>query len=196
VHVSDLSWTKKIKHPSEFTKIGDKLDVVVLELDAENRRLALGHKQLEENPWNTFETIFTPGSVHKGTILNKSDKGAVVELPYGVEGFATTKHLAKQDGKVAEAGETLEFKVLEFSKDDKKILVSHTKMHSDVAEEAKETSKKPAKPAKAPKAKPAEVEKSTLGDNEVLSALKAAGDKAEAEKKAKKSKKDSSEEEA
>jgi len=197
VHVSDLSWTKKIKHPSEFTKIGDKLDVVVLELDAENRRLALGHKQLEENPWNTFETIFTPGSVHKGTILNKSDKGAVVELPYGVEGFATTKHLVKQDGKVADAGETLEFKVLEFSKDDKKILVSHTKMHSDVAEEAKETSKKPSKPAKTAKAKPAEVEKSTLGDIEALSALKAAGDKAEAEKKAKKTKKaDSSEEEA
>lgn len=192
VHVSDLSWTKKIKHPSEFTKIGDKLDVVVLELDAENRRLALGHKQLEENPWNTFETIFTPGSVHKGTILNKTDKGAVVELPYGVEGFASTKHLVKEDGKVAESGEQLDFKVLEFSKDDKRILLSHTKMHSEVAEEAKEAPKKKA-PAKPKAAKAPEVEKSTLGDIEALSALKAAGDKAESERKAKKAKKDSEE---
>src|SRR6478736_3600445 len=132
VHVSDLSWTKKIKHPSEFVKVGDKLDVVVLELDAENRRLALGHKQLEENPWNTFETIFTQGSDHKGTILSKNDKGAIIELAYGVEGFAPIKHLVKEDGKVAETGEALEFKVLEFSKDDKKILVSHTKLHSEV----------------------------------------------------------------
>jgi small subunit ribosomal protein S1 len=179
VHVSDLSWTKKIKHPSEFTKIGEKLDVTVLELDAENRRLALGHKQLEENPWNTFETIFTSGSVHKGTIISKNDNGGVVELPYGVEGFATTKHLAKQDGKVADQGETLDFKVLEFSKDDKKIILSHTKMHTEVAEEVKEVKKKA--PAKAPKAKVPEVEKSTLGDIEALSALKAAGDKKSAE---------------
>lgn len=186
VHVSDLSWTKKIKHPSEFTKIGDKLDVVVLELDAENRRLALGHKQLEENPWNTFETIFTVGSLHKGTINSKNDKGALIELPYGVEGFATTKHLVKLDGKLAEAGESLDFQVLEFSKDDKKIVVSHSKIHSEVAEDVKDVKKKAApKAAKTPKP---EVEKSTLGDIEALSNLKASGDaaaKEEVEKKAK-----------
>ena len=167
VHVSDLSWTKKIKHPSEFVKVGDKLEVVSLELDAENRRLALGHKQLEENPWNTFETIFTPGSVHKGTINSKNDKGAIVELPYGIEGFASIKHLVKQDNKSAEPGESLDFKVLEFSKDDKKIVLSHTKAYTEGADEEKK--KAPAK-AKAPKA--AEVEKSTLGDIEALSALK------------------------
>ena len=131
VHVSDLSWTRKIKHPSEFTKVGEKLDVVVLELDAENRRLALGHKQLEENPWDTFETIFVSGSLHKGTVLSKNDKGAQIELPYGVEGFASTKHLVKADGTPAEAGDALDFKVLEFSKDDKRILLSHTNTHTE-----------------------------------------------------------------
>ncbi|MBX9851087.1 MAG: 30S ribosomal protein S1 [Cytophagaceae bacterium] len=182
VHVSDLSWTKKIKHPSEFTKIGDKLNVVVLELDAENRRLALGHKQLEENPWNTFENIFTAGSTHKGTINSKNDKGALIELPYGVEGFAGIKHLVKEDGKLAEVGESLDFKVLEFSKDEKKIILSHTKMHSEVAEEAKEVKKKPAaKTTKAPKA--SDAEKTTLGDIEALSNLKASGDKKEKEEK-------------
>jgi len=170
VHVSDLSWTKKIKHPSEFVKVGDKLDVVVLELDVENRRLALGHKQLEENPWNTFETIFTPGSVHKGTIISKNDKGAVIELPYGIEGFAAIKHLVKQDNKSAEPGESLDFKVLEFSKDDKKIVLSHTKAYTEGASDEAEKKKTASNKSKAPKA--AEVEKSTLGDIEALSALK------------------------
>jgi len=170
VHVSDLSWTKKIKHPSEFVKVGDKLDVVVLELDVENRRLALGHKQLEENPWNTFETIFTLGSVHKGTIISKNDKGAVIELPYGIEGFAAIKHLVKQDNKSAEPGESLDFKVLEFSKDDKKIVLSHTKAYTEGASDEAEKKKTASNKSKAPKA--AEVEKSTLGDIEALSALK------------------------
>ncbi|HEX8547277.1 MAG TPA: 30S ribosomal protein S1 [Cytophagaceae bacterium] len=169
VHVSDLSWTKKIKHPSEFVKVGETLEVQVLELDVENRRLALGHKQLEENPWNTFETVFSVGSVHKCTILSRNDKGATLELPYGIEGFAATKQLVKEDTKVAEIGETLDFKVLEFSKDDKKIILSHTKVYSDPVEE-----KRPAKANTAgtqkPKAK--EVEKSTLGDIAALSALK------------------------
>merc|ERR1712146_479260 len=119
VHVSDLSWTKKIKHPSEFVKVGDELDVQVLELDIENRRLALGHKQLEENPWDTFETVFTPGSTHKCTVISKNDKGATLELPYGLEGVATNKHLKKEDGSNVEVGETLDFSVIEFSKDDK-----------------------------------------------------------------------------
>jgi len=168
VHVSDLSWTKKVKHPSEFTKVGEQLDVVVLELDAENRRLALGHKQLEENPWDTFESVFTVGSVHRGTIVQKNDKGAVVELPYGIEGFCLLKNLAKEDGSVAEVGEALDFKVLEFSKDDKRITLSHTKVYSEPAEkpsDKKNQSKPTEKTSNAP-------EKATLGDLEALSALK------------------------
>jgi small subunit ribosomal protein S1 len=169
VHVSDLSWTKKIKHPSEFVKVGEKLNVIVLELDAENRRLALGHKHLEENPWNTFETIFTPGSTHKGSIISKNDKGAIIELPYGIEGFATNKHLVKEDTKTAEVGESLDFKVLEFSKDEKKIILSHTKIHS--SDSIKEDVVEKKKPAKSVKPK-VEIEKQTLGDIEALSALK------------------------
>jgi small subunit ribosomal protein S1 len=182
VHVSDLSWTRKIKHPSEFVKVGDNLDVVVLELDVENRRLSLGHKQIEENPWNTFEDIFAVGSLHKGTIVSKNDKAATVELQYGIEGFAGAKHLLKEDGSIADNGETLEFKVLEFSKDDKKIALSHTKTFSDVAEEGATEKKAGAK--KTPTAKAAaggsktvkqintQVEKSTLGDLDALSQLK------------------------
>ncbi len=202
VHVSDLSWTKKIKHPSEFVKVGDKLDVLVLELDSENRRLALGHKQLEENPWNTFETIFTVGSDHKGSIISKNDKGAVVELPYGIEGFAMNKQLIKQDGKNAENGESLDFRVVEFSKDDKKILLSHTRIFTEAPED--EAPKKAAKSAtaatggtaKAKVEKP--VEKSTLGDIAALSALKDSYDEsdaaAEKPKKAKAKKSEAKEE--
>ncbi len=168
VHVSDLSWTKKIKHPSEFVKVGDELEVVVLELDAENRKLALGHKQLEENPWDTFETVFTKGSIHKCTIINKTDKGAVLELPYGLEGFVTTKNLQKEDGTMAKAGETLDFKVIEFSKENRRIVLSHTAIFKE---------EKP-KPAKKRQSKSTinkinkEVERDTLGDLEALSALK------------------------
>jgi small subunit ribosomal protein S1 len=179
VHVSDLSWTKKIKHPSEFVKVGDQLDVVVLELDVENRRLALGHKQLEENPWDTFESIFIPGSTHRCTITAKNDKGAVLELPYGIEGFATLKNITKEDGKQAEVGETLDFVVLEFSKDDKKIYLSHTKTFADKNESADKGKGKGGAPTGNFKKGGSaidkinkDVEKSTLGDLEALSALK------------------------
>lgn len=173
VHVSDLSWTKKIKHPSEFTKVGETIEVQVLELDAVNRRLALSHKHLEENPWDTFETIFTQGSTHKGTIISKNDKGVVIELQYGIEGFCSLKNLAKEDGSKAEVGESYDFKVLEFSKEDRRITLSLKAMWS--AEEAKEAAA-PKKKA-APKGKTIEKinqesEKSTLGDLEALSALK------------------------
>lgn len=190
VHVSDLSWTKKIKHPSEFTKVAETLDVVVLELDSENRRLALGHKQLEENPWDTFEGIFAVGSVHNGTVITKNDKGAEVELTYGITGFATTKNLAKEDGSLVEIGETVEFKVVEFNKDERKIALSHSKV--GVAEEAKKSGGAGnggankgggAKKAGEKVEKIAPVEKTTLGDIAELSALKDAMSKAENKKK-------------
>ena len=176
VHVSDLSWTKKIKHPSEFVKVGDMMDVQVLELDAANRRLALSHKHMEENPWDTFETIFTIGSVHKCTVINKNDKGAVLELPYGIEGFCAAKNLAREDNAKIEVGESLDFKVLEFSKDDRRIALSHRAIWS--ADEEKPAAAAAAKKKPAP-AKGSTVqsinqqsEKSTLGDLEALSALK------------------------
>src|SRR5882672_6434714 len=179
VHVSDLSWTKKVKHPSEFTKVGENLDVVVLELDSTNRRLALSHKHMEENPWDTFETIFTIGSIHKCTIINKNDKGAILELPYGIEGFCAARNLIKEDGSKGEVGESLDFKVQEFSKDDRRIVLSHKAMYSTEEDKApvqaqqQQVKKKPL----APKGKTIdkinqEAEKSTLGDIEALSALK------------------------
>ncbi|HET8859768.1 30S ribosomal protein S1 [Marivirga sp.] len=170
VHVSDLSWTKKIKHPSEFVKVGEELNVVVLELDVDNRRLALGHKQLEENPWDTFESVFTVGSKHKCTVLNKNEKGAILELPYGIEGFAATKHLKKADDSMAEVGESLEFQVLEFSKDDKRIVLSHLHTHSKVEEAAPK--KKPTGAGKKKQAPKQQASSSTLGDLDALSALK------------------------
>jgi len=173
VHVSDLSWTKKIKHPSEFVKVGDDLEVVVMELDTENRRLALSHKHLEENPWDTFETVFTRGSVHKCTIVEKNDKAAVLELPYGLEGHCNNKNLKKEDGTNPSEGETLDFKVLDFAKDEKRILLSHTATWK----EGEEVAPAPKKKAAAGKSKTLdkinkESEKSTLGDLEALSALK------------------------
>jgi small subunit ribosomal protein S1 len=177
VHVSDLSWTKKIKHPSEFVKVGDALDVVVIELDAENRRLALGHKQLEENPWDTFESVFTLGSVQKATIISKTDKMAVLELPYGIEGLAPLKQLVKADESVAEVGEALDFVVIEFQKEDRKIILSHTRTFTEAtAEEVAAATAKPEKKktTKAAADKPAAstAEKSTMGDIGALSALK------------------------
>jgi len=170
VHVSDLSWTKKIKHPSEFIKISEELEVQVLELDIEQRRLALGHKQLEENPWDTFETIFTVGSLHRCTVVSKNEKGANLELPYGIEGFATIKHLSKDDNTKAEVGESLDFKVLEFSKEDKRIILSHTNTFKE---------KEDSRPARKPKTEGTveevvenEETATTLGDNDVLSQLK------------------------
>ncbi len=181
VHVSDLSWTKKIKHPSEFVKVGEELEVQVLELDVENRRLALGHKQLEENPWDTFETVFVPGSVHKCTVLNKTDKGAILELPYGLEGFATKRHLIKEDKSQVELGESLDFKVIDFSKEDRKILLSHTNTHTETKAEPPARRKKSSKPSGSPSKAP---EKSTLGDLEAFSVLKAQmSDQQEEEKK-------------
>ncbi|MBB6328830.1 small subunit ribosomal protein S1 [Algoriphagus iocasae] len=169
VHVSDLSWTKKIKHPSEFVKVGDELEVAVLELDVDNRRLALGHKQLEENPWDTFENVFPVGSVHKCTVVSKNDKGAVLELPYGLEGFATIKNLEKADGSQVEAGESEDFKVTEFSKDDKRIVLSHTATFKEEAKPAKKEAKKKSETSSSTSA-PAE--KSTLGDLDALTQLK------------------------
>ena len=176
IHISDLSWTKKVKHPSEFTQIGADIQVVVLEIDKDNRRLSLGHKQLEENPWDVFETIFTVGSVHQGTIIEMLDKGAVVALPYGVEGFATPKHLVKEDGSQAKVEEKLDFKVIEFNKDSKRIILSHSRIFEDEAKAEKAEARKAAKrqPRKAEEA-PAlttPVEKTTLGDIEALAALK------------------------
>lgn len=170
VHVSDLSWTKKIKHPSDFIKVGDELEVVVLELDVDNRRLALGHKQLEENPWDTFETVFAVGTIHRCTILSKNDKMATLELPYGIEGFSSLKNLAKEDGTLAEVGESLDFKVTEFSKDEKRIMLSHAKTWQEKNEPVKE--QKAAKASTA-KAAPAAAERgATLGDLDALAALK------------------------
>jgi small subunit ribosomal protein S1 len=172
VHVSDLSWTKKIKHPSEFIKVGERLEVQVLELDVEQRRLALGHKQLEENPWDTFETLFEVGSVHRGTIIAKNEKGANVELPYGIEGFATTKHLTKEDGSKAEVGEALEFRVLEFSKEDKRIILSHTNAYKPAEQPAKKTKKE----GDAVEKSEEDEKPVTLGDIEALSQLKDKGE--------------------
>ncbi|MGV8878806.1 MAG: 30S ribosomal protein S1 [Sphingobacteriaceae bacterium] len=177
IHISDLSWSKKVNHPNEFTKVGDKLDVLVLELDVDNRKLSLGHKQLEENPWDTFETIFTLDSVHEGTVIKVTDKGAIVALPYGVEGFVPTKHLVKEDGKSLKAEETAEFKIIEFNKDSKRIVVSHARIWEEARTEARieefDKRKKEAKAATTAVKKVKEsVEKSTLGDLGVLAQLK------------------------
>jgi small subunit ribosomal protein S1 len=185
IHISDLSWTKKVKHPSEFTQIGSEIDVQVLEIDKTNRRLSLGHKQLEENPWDVLETMFTVDSIHEGTIIEMMDKGAVVSLPYGVEGFATPKHLVKEDGSQAQIDEKLTFKVIEFNKDAKRIILSHSRIHEDVkrAEKAATASEsgvageapKKAAPKKAKKEESApaqSMEKTTLGDIQSLADLK------------------------
>ena len=187
IHISDLSWTKKVKHPSEFTQIGANIDVQVLEIDKENRRLSLGHKQLEENPWDVFETIFTVGSVHDGTIIEMLDKGAVVSLPYGVEGFATPRHLTKQDGSPAKLDEKLPFKVIEFNKDAKRIILSHSRTFEDEQRSARAAERRArnnsnsgggnngggSHHAPAPEMVNAPViEKTTLGDIEELAALK------------------------
>ena len=193
IHISDLSWSKKIKHPAEFTKIGEKIDVIVLDVDVENRRLSLGHKQLEENPWDVFESVFSVGSVHKGTITGTSDKGVVVALPYGVEGFAPLRHIVKEDNAQAKTDETLDFKVIEFSKENKKIILSHSRIFQDAAaektkeatatkESAENTTKRAVKKLKD------NLEKTTLGDLEALANLKS--DMEQSEKAARDNKKD------
>ncbi len=175
IHISDLSWTKKIKHPSEFTQIGADIDVVVLEIDKDNRRLSLGHKQLEDNPWDNFETIYTVGSIHEGTITELLDKGAVISLPYGVEGFATPKHLVKEDGTPAKQDEKLQFKVIEFNKDAKRIILSHSRIFEDEQKAEARKARKAAGKQQAeeqPVAQSSNIEKTTLGDIDALAELK------------------------
>ena len=172
IHISDLSWTKKVKHPSEFTTQGAEIEVVVLEIDKENRRLSLGHKQLEENPWDTYETIYTPGSVHTGKITEMMDKGAVITLNEGGEGFATPKHLVKEDGTQAQLGEELDFKVIEFVKETKRIILSHSRTFEEGKEEPKPAKKHTAKKNDAPVINNVAAGTS-LGDLDVLAELKA-----------------------
>ena len=180
IHISDLSWTKKVKHPSEFTQVGAQIDVIVLDIDKENRRLSLGHKQLEDNPWDVFEEKYTVGSIHEGTITELLEKGAVVKLDENVEGFATPKHLQKEDGSQAVQGETLPFKVIEFNKDSKRIILSHSRTFEDPAREEKRAA---AKKTRAPKNDAPKIENvaasTTLGDIDVLAQLKAQMEKGE-----------------
>ena len=179
IHISDLSWTKKIKHPSEFTQVGADIDVVVLEIDKENRRLSLGHKQLEDNPWDVFETIYTVGSIHTGKITELLEKGAVISLDKGVEGFATPKHLVKEDGTQAALGEELPFKVIEFNKDSKRIILSHSRTFEDAQRDEKRVAKK----ARAKKEEAVKIDNqpaaTTLGDIDVLAQLKEKMEKGE-----------------
>ena len=177
IHISDLSWSKKINHPSEFCKAGEEIEVVVLEIDKDNRRLSLGHKQLEENPWDVFETVFTVGSVHQGTVLSDADKGFIVALPYGVEGFCPNRHGVKEDSSKIKVDEQLDFQVIEFSKDAKKIIISHARLHEQEKEaEAKKDKQKQAarekKTRQTVKKMHDKQEKTTLGDLDALSALK------------------------
>jgi small subunit ribosomal protein S1 len=195
IHISDLSWQKKIKHPSEFCKVNDEMNVIVLEIDRENRRISLGHKQLEENPWDVFESTFEEGSVHQGTIIEMKDKSGIVSLPYGVEGICPAKHMRKEDGNNAVLEEILDFKVIEFNKESKKIVVSHTRLFEEgedrpttssssatsaatatgTAKTTKASNKKAAGTSstdQAVKANNKNSEKSTLGDLDALSALK------------------------
>jgi small subunit ribosomal protein S1 len=177
IHISDLSWTKKVKHPSEFTQIGAEIEVCVLEIDKTNRRLSLGHKQLEENPWDVFETVFTQDSIHEGTIVEMLDKGAVIQLEYGVEGFATPKHLVKEDGSQAQLNEKLQFKVIEFNKESKRIILSHSRIFEDVqraeAREAKKATKRTSTRKEEAPAIQNQAASTTLGDLDALAALKA-----------------------
>ena len=174
IHISDLSWTRKIKHPAEFTSIDSEIEAIVLEIDKENRRLSLGHKQLEENPWDVFETLFTIDSVHEGTVVEVFDKGAVIALPYGVEGFVTPKHLVKEDGTIGKVDEKMQFKVIEFNKSAKKIILSHSRVFEDEKRTAETSTRKTESETarkSSRKAKP-NVEKTTLGDITQLAALK------------------------
>ena len=183
IHISDLSWTKKVKHPSEFTKVGEPIDVVVLDIDKENRRLSLGHKQLEENPWDAFEAKYSVGSVHEGKITEVLEKGAVVALEENVEGFATPKHLVKEDGSQAQMGETLPFKVIEFNKDSKRIILSHSRTFEDEKRKEERAARKAAAPRVAKKDDTPKIENvaasTSLGDLDVLAQLKAQMEKSE-----------------
>lgn len=186
IHISDLSWSKKVKHPSEFTKIGDEIEVVVLEVDIEHRRLSLGHKQLEENPWDTYETIFKVDSVHEGVVGKVTDKGAVVTLEYGVEAFAPYRHLSKENGATAKTDERLPFKIIEFSKENRKVIVSHSRLFEDVKMPSKSgDGGEDESTAKSLKKVKENIEKSTLGDFGVLNNLRSELASGENEAKAK-----------
>jgi small subunit ribosomal protein S1 len=177
VHISDLSWTKKVKHPSEFTQIGAQIEVVVIDIDKENRRLSLGHKQLENNPWEALQAEFADGSEHEGTIVEIHEKGAVVKLAHDIEGFATPKHLVKEDGSQAQVGETLTFKVLEFNKDSKRVFLSHSRTFEDAAKAEAKKAAQAAAPKRAKKEEAPAIQNqaasTSLGDNDALAALKA-----------------------
>jgi small subunit ribosomal protein S1 len=177
IHISDLSWLKRFNHPSEYTKVGSHIDVIILGIDKENRKLQLGHKQLEEDPWNTLQDTFAPGSIHEGTVIRKDDKGAVVQLPYGLEGFAPNRHLGKEDGKTVGADETTQFMVIEFDRNEKRIVVSHSRIWEQAKVDEKETAKKEARveadtTRKTVKTIQSKVEKATLGDLGALAQLK------------------------
>lgn len=177
VHISDLSWTKRFSHPSEYTKIGNKIDVVILDINKESRKLSLGHKQIEENPWDTFESVFPVGSYHEATVLRKDDRGAIVQLPYGLEAFAPIKHIRLESGVFAEVDESLTVKVLEFNRDDKRILVSHYRYLEDIKREKEENERREKRAARqkarnAVKKQQSTIERTTLGDLSVFSQLK------------------------
>jgi small subunit ribosomal protein S1 len=191
IHISDLSWTKRYSHPSEFTKVGEEIEVVILEIDTDNRKLSLGHKQIEENPWDTFQNVFPVGSFHSATIIRKDDRGAIVQLQYGLEAFAPIKHIKKEDGTMAEVEEELTVKVIEFNRDDKRIMVSHLRYLEDIAREADDQVKAERKAVrvetnKAVKKQNSSIEKSTLGDLEIFDQLKdqlSSGDEEKTEEK-------------
>jgi small subunit ribosomal protein S1 len=177
VHISDLSWTKRYSHPSEFTKVGEDIEVVILDIDKDSRKLSLGHKQIEENPWDTFEKVFPEGSYHEATLLRKDDRGAIVQLPYGLEAFAPIKHIRKEDGTMAELEDVLTVKVIEFNRDDKRILVSHLRYLEDIRREADEEVKTERRKERdetrrAVKKTQSNIEKSTIGDLDAFSQLK------------------------
>jgi small subunit ribosomal protein S1 len=177
IHISDLSWTKRYSHPSEFTKVGEMLDAVILEIDKDNRKISLGHKQLEENPWDTFENVFPVGSYHEATIIRRDDRGAIVQLPHGLEAFAPIKHLKKEDGSTADVDDVLIFKVIEFNRDDKRLLVSHTRYLDDIRREADdqlkvEKDKEQDEVRQTVRRQQTTVERSTLGDLDALSQIK------------------------
>jgi small subunit ribosomal protein S1 len=185
IHISDLSWLKRFNNPNEYTKVGASIDVVIMNIDKDGRKLQLGHKQIEEDPWNSLEQTFAVGTVHEGTVTKKDDKGAVVQLPYGLEGFAPSRHLAKEDGKTVGADEIAQFVVIEFDRNDKRIVLSHTRLWEQAIEEVKQAEFKEKKAdaevtKKAVKTLQSKVEKSTLGDLGVLAGLKAKMDSAAA----------------
>jgi small subunit ribosomal protein S1 len=178
IHISDLSWLKRFNHPTDYTKVGEHIDVIILSIDKDNRKLQLGHKQLEEDPWNTLEDTFAIGTVHEGTVIRKDDKGAIVQLPYGLEGFAPNRHLNKEDGKQVQADENAQFMVIEFDRNEKRIVLSHARIWEQHEADSKEAAKKEAKAdsdstKKAVKNIQAKVEKATLGDLGALAEIKA-----------------------